>query len=122
MKTKSDPRHQKRIETITSLFSYCFNKEQPLNEITRDIVKNISAIDLEISTSAPEWPIERINRIDLAILRLATYELTITKTQPPKVIIDEAIELAKEYGSEHTSSFVNGVLGDIYKRHYEQTA
>lgn len=122
MKTKTDPRHQKRKETITYLFSYSFSKEQPINNTAGSVINNMATIDKEISISAPEWPIGRINRIDLAILRLATYELTVVKTEPPKVIIDEAIELAKEYGSEHTSSFINGVLGDIYKRHYEQTA
>lgn len=102
------------------MFSYGFHKEQPVNELTKEVAENLILIDQEITTSAPEWPIERINRIDLAILRLASFELVIQKTQPPKVIIDEAVELAKEFGSEHSSSFINGVLGDIYKRHYEQ--
>lgn len=60
------------------------------------------------------WPVEKLNRIDLAILRLAIYELGNEKI-PPKVVIDEAVELAKEFGSENSSSFVNGVLGTIYK-------
>lgn len=120
MKTKSDPRHQKRRETVSYLFSYGFHSKQYVNDLTKEIADNLVKIDQEISASAPEWPIERINRIDLAILRLAAFELVFQKTQPPKVIIDEAIELAKEFGSEHSSSFINGVLGDIYKRHYEQ--
>ena len=68
-----------------------------------------------IAKAAPEWPIEKLNKSDLAILRLAVYELTIEKKEPVKVIIDEAIELAKELGSENSSSFVNGVLGTIVK-------
>ena len=59
---------------------------------------------------------DKINKIDLAILRLAVYELLVEKTQPPHVIIDEAIELAKEYGNESSSSFVNGALGNIIKQ------
>lgn len=76
-------------------------------------------LDTRISISAPQWPIDKLNRIDLSILRLATYELINTDT-PPKVIIDEAVELAKEFGGESSPSFVNGVLGDILKR-IEQT-
>ena len=68
-----------------------------------------------ITQTAPEWPLDKLNKTDLAILRLAVYELTITKKEPVKVIIDEAIELAKELGSESSSSFVNGVLGTIVK-------
>ena len=57
--------------------------------------------------------LENIAKIDLAILRLATYELLIEKKEPPKVIIDEAVELAKTYGNEHSFQFVNGALGTI---------
>jgi len=64
--------------------------------------------------SSPAWPIDKLNKIDLAILRLSIYELLIGNI-PPKVIIDEAVEIAKEYGSESSPSFVNGVLGTIYK-------
>ena len=63
----------------------------------------------------PAWPIEQISKIDLAVLRLAVYELLIDKSQPQKVVIDEAIELGKEFGNEHTSSFINGVLGSVVK-------
>ena len=62
-----------------------------------------------------DWPIEKINRIDLAILHLSIYELLNEKT-PPKVVIDEAVELAKEFGSEASGSFVNGVLGTVYEK------
>ena len=68
----------------------------------------------KIAEAAPQWPTEKLNKIDLAILRLATHELQDTKT-PPKVVIDEAVELAKEFGSESSPSFVNGVLGTILK-------
>lgn len=116
MKTKNDPRHQKRRETVSFLFSYLFQKTEPPSEVCKQIIGNLEQIDKEISSSAPEWPLKRINKIDLAILRLAVYELNVQKTEPPKVIIDEAVELAKEFGSENSASFVNGVLGNILKK------
>ena len=67
-----------------------------------------------IVDSAPTWPIDKINKIDLAVLHLSIYELLYEET-PPKVIIDEAVELAKEFGSESSGSFINGVLGTIYE-------
>jgi len=119
LKTKSDPRHQRRRETIRFLFSYFFQKDQPMNQLAKEVIKNLEKIDQEIAVAAPEWPLERINKIDLAILRLAVFELLIQKTEPPKVIIDEAVELAKEFGSENSSAFVNGVLGNILKKYYD---
>lgn len=116
MKTSNDPRHLKRRDAVCGLFSYSFNKDQQFDDFVNEIVSKIVELDNEIVLSAPEWPIERINKIDLAILRLAIFELAIKKSEPPKVIIDEAVELAKEFGSENSSSFVNGVLGSVYKR------
>lgn len=98
------------------MFSRLFNDKQAIDPAAEEIVKNFDKIDKEILISAPEWPLERINKIDLSILRLAVYELTIQKNEPPKVIIDEAVELAKEFGSESSGPFINGVLGDIWKR------
>lgn len=115
MKTRSDPRHLRRRKTVRSLFSYIFQKDQPISPQANEVISNLSLLDKEIINSAPEWPLERINKIDLAILRLATYELLIQKKEPPKVIIDEAVELAKEFGSESSAAFINGVLGNILK-------
>ncbi len=110
MKTSSDPRHQKRIKLVQALFA---NSYHPQNaKLTADITKNLTELDQAITIAAPEWPLNNINRVDLAILRVATYELIHTDT-PPKVIIDEAVEIAKTYGAENSSSFVNGVLGTI---------
>ncbi len=67
-------------------------------------------IDEQIQACAPDWPLAQINRVDLAILRLALYELK-TNDTPYKVVIDEAVELAKEYGSDSSAKFINGVLG-----------
>lgn len=118
MKTSSDPRHQKRRQILRSLFSYSFYKDQSLDSVAAQVVKKFPRIDEEVGSSAPEWPLQRINKIDLAILRLAIYELLIKKAEPPKVIIDEAVELAKEFGSENSASFVNGALGNIYDKYF----
>jgi len=72
-------------------------------------------IDEKITKIAPEYPIEKINKIDLAILRLAVYEMEIEKDKPPKVTVDEAIELAKEFGGETSPAFINGALGNLLK-------
>ncbi len=114
MKNPLDPRHKKRQKLVEDLFKIEFHKQRVLPD-TKIILSHQALIDKAIEKSAPEFPIEKINRVDLAILRLAVYELLIEKKQPPKVIIDEAIELAKEYGGETSPTFVNGVLGNIIK-------
>lgn len=117
MKTAKDPRHQHRITLMQSLFSYSFNPER--NHKTIDpILVNLSSIDKQIELAAPDWPIEKIAKIDAAILRLALYELIYKKQAPIKVIIDEAIELAKEFGNDQSAKFINGVLGTIVKGEY----
>jgi transcription antitermination factor NusB len=114
MKTATDPRHLKRREAVKILFASDFTKQPRSSELVDKILKQKKKIDKLIEKAAPAWPITNLNKIDLAILRLAIYELENGNT-PPKVIIDEAVELAKEYGAESSSSFINGVLGTIYK-------
>ena len=72
-----------------------------------------SDIEKSIESASPDFPVDKINKIDLAILRLATYELLIDKNEPQNVVIDEAIELAKEFGGDTSPGFINGVLGHI---------
>ncbi|MCL5783872.1 MAG: transcription antitermination factor NusB [Patescibacteria group bacterium] len=118
MKTPYDPRHRRRIRVIQDLFVWGFQPESQSNrEETRQVIKNVPIIDKEIKKAAPDRPIEQINRIDLAILRLAIFELIIKKGLPFKVIVDEAIELAKEFGAESSPAFINGVLGNIISTH-----
>lgn len=112
MKTSTDPRHQKRITYMQKLFSLGFAHTEPPDEDIQPITAKLSEIDAKIIKSAAEWPIDKIAKPDLAILRLATYELLKGK-EPPKVIIDEAIELAKEFGNPTSPKFINGVLGTI---------
>lgn len=113
MKTKQDPRHAKRRKIVQELFAESFAHQSNLDEATKDILSIKENLDDEIQKNAPQWPIDKLNKVDLAILRLAVYEI-MKKTAPPKVIIDEAIELAKELGAESSPAFVNGVLGSVY--------
>ena len=115
MKRADDPRHKKRVEAVQELFALSFNDRTKLSHLATKTQKCLTRADALITASATEWPIERINRVDLAILRLSITEL-LTKKAPEKVIIDEAVELAKEFGSQKSSSFVNGVLGNILKK------
>lgn len=110
MKTAADPRHLRRREVIKELFAESFTKQKKHTDYVLKIIKKQSKIDKIIKDAAPAWPIDKINKIDLAILHLAVFELE-EKEIPPKVVIDEAVELAKEFGSESSASFINGVLG-----------
>lgn len=113
MKTAKDPRHLRRIKIIQELFSWGFNHKFKISEGTKKIISHHKKIDRLIEQSAPDRPLTQINRIDLAILRLAVFELIIKKEEPPKVIIDEAVELGKQYGSDSSGAFINGALGKL---------
>jgi len=115
MKTARDPRHKKRRILIKELFAQSFTKQKILSSQTIRVLSKIHMLDKKIGNAAPTWPIDKLNKIDLAILRLAVFELS-NKSTPPKVVIDEAVELAKEFGSEASPSFINGVLGTIFKQ------
>ena len=78
--------------------------------------KQITKINQIIQKAAPEWPLEGMNKVDLAILRISVYEL-LQKETPHRVVIDEAIEIAKEYGAENSAKFVNGVLAAVANEH-----
>lgn len=83
--------------------------------LTEKIEKNLKDIDRTIQEYAPEWPIEQITIVDRNVLRIGIYELTLDTSIPPKVSINEAIELAKSFGGASSGKFINGVLGSIYK-------
>ncbi|MCX8008679.1 MAG: transcription antitermination factor NusB [Patescibacteria group bacterium] len=119
MKTPQDPRHQRRISLMQKLFSYSFENSREEKDINH-IISHLSEIDDMIRKSAPEWPIEKIAKVDLAILRLAVYELAIERKEPPKVIIDEAVELAKAFANPNSPAFVNGALGAVLQKLTEQ--
>lgn len=119
MKTPNDPRHLKRQHVVQELFKIEFHS-QPISDRAKEILLNKEKTDSVIQKAAPDFPLEKINKIDLAILRQAVYELLIEKKEPTNVIIDEAVELGKEFGGESSPSFINGALGNIVS-HYESS-
>ncbi|HEX7456044.1 MAG TPA: transcription antitermination factor NusB [Candidatus Nanoarchaeia archaeon] len=149
MKQKLDPRHQARVTALQALFEWSFNStdvetivkrdvyeyvqigtpgkkgvdiDKPLALfITQGVTENLDTIDKIIETCASEWPIAQIAKVDLEILRIAIFELYIARNVPPKVAIDEAVELAKEFGGENSSKFVNGVLGTVVRQMTPET-
>lgn len=115
-----DPRHAYRIKIVQNLYSYSYNESKkniphPQDEKTIQIIKSLTQIDKLIAKYAPKYPLDKIAKTDLAILRLSTYELLLEKKEPEKVIINEAVELAKEFSGEKSFAFVNAVLGQILK-------
>ncbi|MDX1607884.1 MAG: transcription antitermination factor NusB [Candidatus Spechtbacterales bacterium] len=88
-----------------------------IKRLVNETIENIDKIDKIIEKTAPEWPIDQINLVDRNVLRLGIYELLWgpRKEVPPKVAINEAIELAKNYGGESSGRFINGVMGTIYR-------
>lgn len=87
-----------------------------VKDIVDGVVEHQADLDAKIQPIAPEWPIEQIARIDRAVLRLGVYELLYRgEVVPPKVAINEAVELAKAFGSDNSSKFVNGVLGTAFR-------
>jgi N utilization substance protein B len=120
MKTRNDPRHQRREHLIQLLFEWGFRKDISIPEELAPIVEKISEIDKLIEISATQWPLAQIAPVDLAILRHGVWELLYAENKPSeKVVLDESIELAKEYGGENSPSFINGVLGSVFKNSQE---
>jgi len=113
MKTSNDPRHQKRIDWMEKLFSHSFKTNEDPD--MAPLIEKLPDIDAMILKAASEWPLEQIAKTDLAILRLAIYELLEEKDMPTKVVIDEAVEIAKEYGNTNSAKFINGALGAVVK-------
>jgi transcription antitermination protein NusB len=116
MKSRNDPRHQKREHLIQLLYEWEFRKRDEVPEEISEIVGKLGEIDALIVKAAPQWPLEQIAPVDLAILRHGVWELLYAEHKPgEKIVIDESIELAKEYGGDASPSFVNGVLGTVFK-------
>jgi N utilization substance protein B len=129
-KVERGGRHPARRVALQTLFEIDFNRGDPKETWTRGsfraglteeaaafawsivegVLENRKALDAEIAALAPEWPIDQMAKIDKNVLRIALYELRITRDVPPAAVIDEAVELAKLFGSEAAPKFVNGVL------------
>jgi N utilization substance protein B len=93
-------------------------------KILKGIAEHIKDIDARIVKTAPEWPLTKIAVIDRNILRIGLYELLYADKNevPPKVAINEAIEMAKNYGGPNSSRFINGVLGTVFREEYPEEA
>jgi transcription antitermination protein NusB len=90
--------------------------------LVQGVISNIEELNKIISAAAPEWPLDKITTIDRNVLRIGLYELIYGNKEevPPKVAINEAIELAKSFGGSSSGRFVNGVLGTVYKEINEE--
>ena len=92
--------------------------------LIRGVAQSFDALDAKIQPLAPDWPLSQIARIDHAILRLSLFELFDMPTSeiPPKVTINEAVELAKSFGADNSSKFINGVLGSAWRKEHPEDA
>jgi N utilization substance protein B len=86
-----------------------------IKQLVIGVTKHSAALDLKLQPVAPEWPIDQIARMDRLVLRIGLYELENEADVPPKVVINEAVELAKAFGGDNSSKFVNGVLGTLLR-------
>lgn len=86
-----------------------------IRQLVEGVIKQAPDLDKKLQPVAPEWPIEQIARMDRLILRIGLYELENEDDVPPKVVINEAVELAKAFGGDNSSKFVNGVLGTLLR-------
>ena len=110
-----------------ALARYCeiFPYQQDIIDYTRlllsGVIQQKESIDSSIETASEHWKLGRITYIDRSILRLAVFEMLFSLDVPPKVAIDEALEMAKKYGNEESKDFINGILDKIFKESYKKT-
>ncbi len=114
--------HQKSGDTAKQSSKSSSSGVGFINELVDGVKKNLTEIDKIIEKTAPEWPIDQITIIDRNILRLGIFELQYAKAVPPKVAINEAVELGKTFGGSSSGKFVNGVLGTLYREMYPEDA
>lgn len=135
-------RHLGRIVTLQTLYEYEFRRQSEdtslelrevlernierykesiedtdfVQQLVDGVLEHQQELDMKLQPMAPGWPLEQIARIDRNVLRLGLYELLYkADSVPPKVVINEAVELAKAFGSDNSSKFINGVLGTAYR-------
>lgn len=114
-------RKDNELEEITKRnikeFGYGIKDENFVWQLVKGVIDHFNSLNKIIEKAAPEWPIEQISIVDRNVLRIGLYELLYAnkKEVPPKVAINEAIELAKTFGGEGSGKFINGVLGTVYK-------
>src|SRR3989344_5848359 len=107
----------KILERNINEFAPGLEEDKFARDLIKGVLENKKKIDEIITKTAPEWPLEQVSLVDRNVLRLGIYELLFGKREevPPKVAINEAIELAKSFGGESPGKFVNGVSGTIYR-------
>lgn len=127
MKTQRDPRHERRIAIMQLLYGLEYQPKIPddtvddIKNVIARIAENTTLINTYIDQYAKSFLSDRMSKIDLAILQLGVYELLIDKKEPYRVVLDEAIELAKEYGASNSPKFINGILGNIVEQQLKKT-
>lgn len=87
-----------------------------IRQLVDGVTKHQVELDDTLQPLAPEWPIRQIARMDRVVLRMGAYELLFATDVPPKVVINEAVELAKAFGGDNSSKFINGVLGSLLRQ------
>jgi len=103
-------------------YSETIEDKEFIASLVHGVVKEATGLDEEIQPLAPDWPLDQIAKMDRSILRMGLYELKNHKDVPPKVAINEAVELAKSFGGDNSSKFVNGVLGSAFRNIEEAEA
>lgn len=104
------------LERNISKYASSLDDKAFIRKLAKGVDKSAEELDKEIQPLAPEWPLGQISRIDHVILRIGAYELKEKGGVPPKVVINEAVELAKAFGGDNSSKFINGVLGTFFKQ------
>lgn len=111
------------LERNIKRYESAIDDKKFVSKIVTGVIEHQSDLDTKIQPIAPEWPIEQIARIDRNILRIGLFELLHhAESVPPKVVINEAVELAKAFGSDNSSKFINGVLGTAYRTLVEENS
>lgn len=113
---KNDKEIKTYLKQVMKEFAPNAGEVEFAEKLCREVLKNVKTIDEIISEAAPDWPMDQITMVDRNVLRLGVYELLFDKEIPPKVAINEAIELAKTFGGKSSGKFVNGVLGSIFRK------
>lgn len=120
--SEGDQLDQKAIlERNIERYSEVVDDKEFIKDIVEGVRKHQKELDAIIQPVAPDWPLEQIASIDRAVLRIGTYELKYSTKVPQKVVINEAVELAKSFGADNSSKFINGVLGTIVKKFNEKS-
>jgi len=104
------------IQRNIDRYSEVVEDKEFISDLIKGVNEKVAELDAILQPIAPDWPLSQIARIDRTILRIGTYELHYNTKVPPKVAINESVELAKAFGADNSSKFINGVLGTVLKK------